>query len=389
MRSVRIKNIIGRFLRGGAVFFLALFLTSFSPESKPAFSSERLKRIFGMLNEESRKNIENAGSAGQGTHFIKTNINGIEYKIVFRINYLNEFEHLGIFLIKDSLDLPPVREVFDYIEREFLVSAILGDRYPLISESKNDKIDLYYNGRKLKSEQKLLNVSKISIDQNTPFRINYDSDFFMIEWKLNFSNKFGIKIPNNYSFITGETKDELELDLLRKVKSLNSFNVFKSRPTRDQLRTYGTNIYIQKGNIFDKTPGITSDRFFAINDSIHPVFNKLNYLESICDLFLNLVPTSKMLEVTQKLYGGSEEKFRINLNSFYTAFSRNYIIYFGWQSIDRDGLKASIIISNTIYNFNHLLIISSSVKNIFENTDDIKALFYAYIPNYNLKKSIY
>jgi len=369
------------------VFFLLwLFLSSFGQDNKILFNSEKLKQIYGSLKDECRKNIQERSSSGQGTYFIDSDINGSKYKLIFRINNFNELDHLGLYLIKDSLNLQPIREVFDYLEREFLVSALLGDQYPLTTESKNEKIELVYNGRTLKNEQKLFNVSRISIDQNTPFRVRYDPDFFMIEWDLKFSNKFGVKIPNNYSLITEKTKDELELDLLRKIKFQKTSNIITARPRKDQLKPYGTDIFLLTGEIFATTPELSSNRFFMVNDSIYPVFNRLYFQESICDLFLNMISTHKILDITQKLYGGNKEKFKINLNSFYSTFAGDYLIYFGWQNVERENMKASIIICNTIFNFNHLLVIYPSSKTIFDKTGEIKALFYAYIPKENLKK---
>ena len=99
-----------------------------------------------------------------------------------------------------------------------------------------------------------------------------------------------------------------------------------------------------------------------------------------------MISTHKILDITQKLYGGNKEKFKINLNSFYSTFAGDYLIYFGWQNVERENMKASIIICNTIFNFNHLLVIYPSSKTIFDKTGEIKALFYAYIPKENLKK---
>lgn len=368
---------------------LLFFLTSFSTDGGLRFNSERLSNVFRLLKADYRQTIESKSSSKPGSFFFNAVVNGNKCKIVFRINKYKELDHLGIYLINDSIDVPEIREVYDYLEREFLVSALLGDKYPLESEAKSKKVEVLFNGGKLKNDQKPFNFSKILIDHNTPMRIKYDAGFFSVEWSLLTANKFSVLIPNNYSVITEKTKDELENDLLRELRYPLPGKIVSARPDKKNLKSYNSDIYLLEGEASTLSSGFSSSKYFVIGDSIYPVFNRKYSRESASNFFLNMIPTLAILDMTQILYGGKRAKFKININSFYSNFTRDFVVYFGWHNTDRENIKASIVFCNTLYNYNHLLIVSGSTNAVFEKNGEITCLFYAYIPKENLNKNIF
>ena len=350
------------------------------------FNSERIKQVFTMLPNEYKGLIEtNCAIDSSGSHFLDISLNGGKNILVYRYNKYQELDHIGLYLVSDNPDFTKIREVFDYFEREFLVSALLNLKYPLIQITSNKKIEILFNGSSIKEKKSLSILPKLLINKDTPFKISYDSNYFVIKWNIESSNVFEVRIPNNYTLITEKTKDELELELLRKLQTPQEGNFSIKRPEKSQLKLCEPNIYFYKGDIYSNNEGLSSTKYFEIKDSINPVFNTIYYKESISNLFLNEIPSQIILGITQKLYGGSEEKFRINLNSFFRNFGSDYKIYFGWQSDDKENIKASIIISNTVFNYTHLLEISTDYKTIFKENGEVNAMFFAYTPKENHK----
>ena len=164
------------------------------------------------------------------------------------------------------------------------------------------------------------------------------------------------------------------------MKFSKGVEISKARPSRNQLKLKTQDIYLYQGEIYSTTPELSSSKYFYVKDSIYPVYSNKYYKESTRNLFLNLVPTSVKLNITQKLYGGIDEKLWLNLNTFFSNFSSDYNIFFGWQNDDKDNMKASVFISSKVYNYNHLLVVTTNVKTIFKNNGEVDGLFFAYIP---------
>lgn len=349
------------------------------------FNSEKVRQLFQLLPETNKKEIEKKSASATGTFITDVIISGEKQSIVYRFNQYKELDHLGIFLIHNTIRTNNLSEVFDYIERAFLGSFIQKEKSLLSGEITEKKLEVLYNGGPLNRTNSFSVAPKISINQNTPLKINTSEQHFVLEWKLENSNFFSIKIPNNYQAITEKTKDELEKELLRKLKSTTRGNTEKTRPTIGQLKLTSQNVYLLPGEIYSTTPELSSNKYFSVNDSVYPVFNSKSYKESIRNLFLNMVPTTITLKITQKLYGGVDERFNLNLNAFLASFTPDYKLYFGWQNDDRDNLKASLFISSKTYNFNHLLVITANSKSIFRKNGEAEGMFLTYIPRENPK----
>lgn len=364
--------------------FIWMTGVSLNAYSQMRFNSERLKQIFGMLPDGYKREIEAKCNSNQGIFIIDAKLIEDKSNLVFRINQYHELDHLGFDLI-NSQNLANISEVCDYLERAFLVSALIKEKYLLSEEVTKKNIVVLYNGNSLNQQNALTVLPTIEIDKKTPLQIRFDSNFFLIKWALQSLNTLEVRIPNNYSLITEKTKDELERDLLRKFKFSKEGKADTKRPSKNQLKPYAANIYLFPGEIYSTTPELSSSKYFALNDSIYPVFSNRYYKESIRNLFLNMISTPVMLNITQKLYGGNDEEFRLNVNNFLQNFSSDHKVYFGWQNVDKDNLKASIFISNTVYNYNHLLVISANAKAVFRKNGEVNGMFFAYVPKENLK----
>lgn len=349
------------------------------------FNSEKVRQLFQLLPEATKNEIERQSALSPGTFQTDCNISGEKQSIVYRFNQYRELDHLGVYLIHNNIRTNNLNEVFDYVERAFLASYIQKEKLLLSNEISEKKLEVLYNGGPLNRSNSYSVAPKISVNPNTPLKISTTGQHFVLEWKLDNSNFFSVKIPNNYQAITEKTKDELEKDLLRKLKSTNRGNFEKARPTISQLKLTSPNIYLLPGEIYSTTPELSSNKYFSVNDSVFPVFNSKSYKESIRNLFLNMVPTTITLKVTLKLYGGVDERFSMSLNAFLATFSSDYKLYFGWQNDDRENLKASLFISSKYYNFNHLLVITANSKSIFRKNGEAEGLLLTYIPRENPK----
>lgn len=371
---------------GSKILSIIIFLSlSLGTNAQTRFNSEKIRQVFASMPQLIKTEIAQKSNYKTGSYLLPVNQFGPYKNITFRINRYNELDHIGLLLFSDQQNSLPIREVFDYIERSFLVSAMLKEKILLERESRENGIEVKYNGAVLKPQNSLSILPQIVIDPTTPLTIKYNTDNFILMWRDIKSNEITIKIPNEYSVISGKTKDELEKQLMRDLLSSQDIQIEKIRPQRNQLKQAGQNLFLLEGEIYSTTPELSSTKYFQINDSIYPVFNMQNYKESIRNLFLNQISSSIDLSLTQKQYGGIDVSSKININKFLTYFKNDYTIYFGWQSSERENMKASIFLSNKVYNFNHLLVVKPNIKTVFRKYGEVEGLFFAYIPKENTK----
>lgn len=365
------------------ILLLNLLFIHFNIEvlsAQTSFVSNKVKEVFSLLPQQAKEQVQSGVPQKKGVIFYKININGQLLETDVRYNEFKEIEHIGLLVFKDDKSFADIREVLDYIERSFLISALKKEGYFLENEVKIDDIKVEFNGLAINSQNNPNVLTEISKGNISKLNLKFNSDAFMIEWKFNQNNTFSIKIPNNYSVITGQTKDELEKNLLRKIKNSKNVNVEKTTPVKSQLKLVNGNLYCLPGQIYSTTPELSSTKYFQVTAAIVPVFDKIHYRESIRNLFLNLLSTSVKLNLEQKMYGGTNEKFTANINNLYANFTDDYNIYFGWQNDNKQNLKASVFFSHKIYNYNHLLIITPEYKTIFKKDGEVEGIFMTFIP---------
>jgi len=370
--------------RNNQIQYILTFILSaicfFNSHAELSFNSQRIKQVYNMLPDGVKRQIEVIDKSKPGTFFLDCGTIEKNRELTFRINQFKEVDHLGFHLFGDRKSFSQINEVLDYVERSFLVSAINKESILLADELKKNRIEVLYNGSDIRQKNGYSVQSRNQVDRTTPLKIHYDSKSFKVKWLFESTNTLEIVIPNNYSLITEKDKNELESELIRQMKSIKSERINREYPTKDQLKSTSHGLYILTGEIYSTTPELTSSKYFVAADSIYPVFQQKYYKESVQNLFLNQIQTLQKLNVTQKLYGGVDDSYTIDINSFLGNFSSNYRIYFGWQSDTKDNLKASIFICNSIYNYNHILVVSTNSKEIFKKNNVIEGMLFPFVP---------
>lgn len=361
---------------------IALFLFSATLDilGQLNFVSQKVKEVYLTLPVAAKEYLLSNESKKNESIVFKLNFDDQKIELNARFNDYKELEHIGIFLFKENENLSEIREVLDFTERSILISVLSKEKYFLENQLLKENIQLIYNGTKIGQQNKLPSQTAFNVLNNSQLNIKYNSDAFLIGWQTEQNSTLWIEIPNNYSFITDQTKDELEKNLLRQIKHFKRVKIDKNTPQKSQLKKVTDNIYCLPGQIYSTTPELSSEKYFYVTDKITPVFDKLYYSESVRNLFQNLIISDIKLKLFHKMYGGVDEIFDVKVNHFSANFTDDFDIYFGWQNDVKENLKASIFYIHKIYNYNHLLIITSDHKSIFKKEATIDGIFIAYIP---------
>ncbi len=355
----------------------------FTQQYTLSFSSNKLHYIYKLLPEDTKIKLETINLTASNTIFIEDDNISNRYGIIIKSNDYNELIHIGLSVFPEELTESYYSEVFEYIERELLTYLLLQTNDEIRERMNRNNVELQLNGNLLNTKD--LIASYLVFDEHTQFKLNNDSKYFIAIWRLNKANLITMKFPNDYTVIAGKQKDEIENEILRDLKHIDCEIVINKPKRNIDGNINCNNIYISHGNIYNESPNISSDSYFYTCDSATPVFDTLNYKESLNNLLLNLVPTHTSFQIRHKLYGNIEDNYKININEFFDYFSKNHQFFVGWSSDDKENLNASVFIYNVPLGYVHLLVVEPSMANLTTINGTIDGTLYTFIRKNNLK----
>jgi len=362
-------------------FLFSLPLYCVSAQESPDLCSRKLKELYSLLPVTITREIENLDSNSILSQNIDAEAIIHKNSLSVRFNQDRQIEHIGLHLMITSED-DPYLEIHDYVERTLLYFALVKDDNRIKKIIQEEQIHLIYNQQDIRLDkiQKLL--SKIRVDNQAPIRVRSNKEFFSATIQLADASILEIEFPNNYGVIKGMLKDEIEKKIMKELQDHvnNGIKIEYSNP--EVLKITPNEIFIKKGNILLDHPFINSDTYYLKNQdgTYSPVFTQKYHKESAINVLHNLIRTEQKIFITQKLYGNHEEKYTVNLNGFLNYFNDNYTLYLGWQQDSQNELVASIFVENQVFNFIHLLIVKTTVEQIFNINSTLEGTLYTFIP---------
>jgi hypothetical protein len=139
--------------------------------------------------------------------------------------------------------------------------------------------------------------------------------------------------------------------------------------------------YILRGNALSVDARNSNVYFQVLYDRNYPE-------ESIANLFNFPDPQRTKgldLQIQQVLYGGDSLNYRVKLTDFQCFMGDDYEVFTGVAKCTADAAEFSVVYKSKWYNCEHLLIVRTTPQILFDRTEPLKALFYTFIPNQNVK----
>jgi len=200
-----------------------------------------------------------------------------------------------------------------------------------------------------------------------------------------------LRLPESYDQISGMDKKEAELNL---AKELQTFQCGKTvvRPfiiENGELQQLSQSVYVLSGKTLF-TKGMNSNLYVEQTDSntFHLLYDRKFPEESIANLFNHPYWSEAEcldLQVRQTVYGGKSLSYDIKLSDLHCFMRDDYETYTGIEKCTAEVAEFSVIYKSKLYNCHHLLYIQTTPQNLFDKTEPLKAVFYTFIPNHNIK----
>jgi len=318
-----------------------------------------------------------------------------ERSLVVNYNSNNEIIHLGISLFsnetKELLNLP----VCNFIERMMLELILEETSEELIQKIDRSKMSISRNGVEF-GNMNFTSLSNVLDEIQLPaqFSLMKEPDKFAAVWKYNQEDQLVFSFPASRDLIFGTDKKESD-DILNKAlfgsgklcDENNTLSAINENIREADLTFNGEkNIFTKKGSEFILSI-LNSNTYYKKEKNVFElVFSKDFPEESFTNLILkNTVYLNHQLHVTHRMYGNFSPDFDVSLKEFLCFFHDDYDFFAAASRPEPQKLKLTVVMHSKDYNFIHLLMISSSLDNIFNQDGMLTAEFYSNIPQQSIR----
>ena len=324
-----------------------------------------------------------------------------EKSLVVNYNGNNEIVHIGISLFsnetKELLSLP----VCNFIERIMLELTLEQTNKDFDQKLDRLKLSLRKNGLKF-GEFGFSSISDVLDEINIPARFSLlrEDDKFSAVWKYNQDDEFIFMFPASRELILGTDKKESDELLNRTLFSSGRRCSEKSDATAETVAE--TNLtFDSERNIFTLKGAdlmlavINASTYYqkTADNAFNLLFSKDFPVESFKNLVLkNMVNMNHKLHVTHRMYGNFSPDFDMPFHEFLCYFQDEYNIFAGVSfpepKKDPNKIKLTAVLRNKDYAYCHLLLITTTVDNIFSQGGLLTAELYSNIPQQSIRSLV-
>ena len=299
--------------------------------------------------------------------------------------------HLGVAIFSELIKESVGKPVCDFQERLFLEVFLQGDEAKarkLLDEYKVKWTDGYLASASLfKSlEYSLLFASK----EATGYVLTKDSLTWVSSWSDS-TRFFDLCFLSNFDLILGMDKKEAETWFADQLRDFHceSRVVFPLIVETVELAQLKRSVYVKREkNLF--TQYMNRNLYFSrdtVTFAFHLLYDRKSPEETITNLFNHPDRQSEGLDlqIKQVAYGGESLSYKMKLSDFQCFMGDDYETFVGIEKCTADTAEFSVIYKSKLYNCWHLLFVQTTPQILFDKSDALKATFYTFIPNHNIK----
>ncbi len=341
-----------------------LFFCSIPVQSQLSFRTAELERLISELHID-------ANSLHEGIQTF--DVNNQKVSVVVARNMV---QSVGYQLFSDEMKTAINSPALNFLERYFLQMTYPQSDRPCDRMLREDRV-IFKKGS-------LATVATIRPDD--AFSLNYNQKWYQASWSRDDKDILAISFPAVHELISGETKIESENNVENDIINVNIENLHQVDES-ELLPTQQKNYLLKRGGTYMNNLFTSEIYYQRQNDSLVLVSDVSHPLESVANMMIDPAFHSSLnLKLQQVLYGYKRKSFVVPMKSWIAYCKNNGCeLYYGIESFDKDGVKATVVAVNTTENYNHILYLSIPVEAIDTGKGDISGTLQAFIPMHNVK----
>jgi hypothetical protein len=311
-------------------------------------------------------------------------VQGDAVPLIYRWDENRVLEHIGYrFLQSDSITINDV--IVRFIERELLAMLLSNDINQTLISYRENGLSVLLNDKPIKqsvlqNKQSLLDLLK----NNQGIAINYEGKKYEVSLFLDKKQKLSFYFPADSELLTGMDKKERDVRLAIQLKNHCTAQGKVNSPDYSYLKLLRDTVYVNKGSSF-MIPQINNDLYYVKADSTYSLaFDKSLIAESFANALLVPAGNNYTINITHRMYGGVVKNYTVNSRDFDDYFLHGYDRYFGIESLDKDVLTGTLILSDRNAGSIHLAFVSVKKEDLLTG-GTMEIQLYSNIPQHNIK----
>ena len=313
-------------------------------------------------------------------------LGGDTVPLAFCLDENRVLEHVGYRFMQIGDTVLENKMIVRFIERELLSLLMTGDLNQTLISYRENGLLLLLNDKPirqsiLKDKRGFLNILKNIQGISIHFT---GGKTYEVSLTIDEEQKLSFHFPADSELITGMDKMERDIRLAVQLKNHREKPDKTFAPDYSYLQLLRDTIYIDKGNTF-LIPQINNDLFYVKADSSYNLaLDKSLIAESFANALLVPVKNDYQVNITHRMYGKSVKTYTVSSRDFDDYFRCNFERYFGIESLEKDKLSGTLILSNRNEGNIHLAYVSVSLDNLL-NGGTMEMQLYSNIPQQNIK----
>ncbi|MDR0560381.1 MAG: hypothetical protein LBG92_09420 [Prevotellaceae bacterium] len=354
----------------------------YAGNAQTLFYSQSLHDLYNLLPETCR-----VGAATDTVVLCRNAVQNETVPVIFRCDKNRIFEHVGLRFLRDSVMANNV--IVRLIEREMLTALLSNDVNHTVFVFGEKDFVIKLNNKHVEynfftEKRQLLNLLKSC----NGITIKYDGKNYIVILLCDNRQKLSFEFKADSELITGMNKREREIQLAFQLKNHRASNDSVAKPS---LSVSDLNFIQQLQDTVDiKTnsfviPQINNNLVYIRADSVYSLaFDKSLIAESFSNALLVPVGNNYKINITHRMYSNVVKKYTINSRDFDDYFLRDYDRYFGIESLEKEKLEGTLILSDRNAASIHLAYVTVSLDDLI-NGGTIEMQLYSNIPQHNVK----
>ena len=304
--------------------------------------------------------------------------------LIYRWDENRVLEHIGCrFLQNDSVSINDV--VVRFIERELLAALLSNDISQTLITYRENGLSVLLNNAPvrqslLQNKRQLLRLIK----SNSGIAINSDGKKYDVTLFCTNGQELSFHFKSDSELLTGMDKKERDIRLAIRLKNHRATKDNVVVPDYSYLQLLRDTIYVDKGSSF-MIPQINRDLFYVKADSTYNLaLDKSLIAESFANALLVPVKNSYTINIMHRMYGKVVKNYTVNSRDFDDYFLHDFDRYFGVESLEKEKLTGTMILSSRNEGCIHLAYVSVSLDDLL-NGGTMEIQLYSNIPQQNIK----
>jgi len=367
---------------------LLLFILAPSLFAQPLFYSQSLQKLYYSLPPTCR--IENP--IADTVVFCNEILQNVTVPVAYNLDRFGVLAHLGYRFLPDSVDKHSFHHaIVRFLEREVLALLVTDNLEQKLTNNRENGLTLLHNGNTPRREFYRSKNGLPDVLQNlTGLEIRYDEGN-----RYHVTLNYGQEQTLTFLFVADaellsnmdkkERDDRLAAQLSHHQAKNGSIPLHVPACDSASLQLYRDSVYVCPGRFYI-IPQINNNLYYLKKcDTTKLIFS----LTWASETFSNVMLTSAgrndyTFRIAHRKYGGEISRYDMKSSDFYDYFSDDYDRYFGIESLDRDKLGGTLILSDRSSGSIHLAFVSVSLWELL-NGGVVEMQLDSNIPQHNVE----